>query len=541
MEKEEVMSRPKKIQNSPPKEEKIQISEQEVWDVLTFAAGIYGGGGLNPLLVSQQLKSITMNPLQATSDGVTDALLDPKNHETQLVGYSQFFDLSSMLYKRIVQYMAGMLSFDFTYTCINATSKDYKSAAYQKDLQAVKDFFDNMNIKEQFRTAMKQMVRQESFFAFFREDGEKFVFQELPENRCMLTGHWERGLTYDFDMYHFLQPGVDINLYPPIFQKMWDKSFGNKKPSEMYNPATGIDTRDSSWIYWVQTSPAKGFWCFKFSPELATKVPFLAPMFPDVVLQPVMRTLQTNMYIAAASKLLVGKVPMLNKETKAAVKDAVAITPDLLGKFLALLKAGLGDIVKVGASPLEDMQGIEFAGSESRFYQDYMRSTSSTSGINSRLIFSLDKPNAIESQLSVNVDEYLLFPLYTQFENFLDYQINKRTKKFKFSIKLEGSEFFTNRKERLDKQLSLLPFGIIMPQKIAAAISMSPFDFIRHLEESKAMGFTDMLTPIQTAFQTAGDNGDKKAGAPKKSDSDLSDSGAETRANATNEDSEGEQ
>ncbi|MFZ2992517.1 MAG: hypothetical protein WA061_02265 [Microgenomates group bacterium] len=528
---------------APPQEKKVLLTEQETWDVLRFASELYGGQmGYNPMLVNARMQDMTMNIKNGTSVQIDAALAEPKLNEAFLTGQSEFFELTSMLYKRILYYLSGIPAFDFTYTCTNATDKDYKSPAYKKDLEAVKEFFDKFNPKQEFRTILKQMVRQETFFGFFRDDGERYLFQEIPENYSMITGRWENGLLWDLNMYLFLQPGFVLDMFPDIFKKLWKKAFGNKQPKEIYDPATGVDKRDSSWIYWVQTSPKDGFWCFKLQPELATRIPFLAPMFPDVVLQKTMRELQTNTYIAAASKIISGRVPMLNKDTKAAVRDSVAISPELLGKFLALMKSGLSDAIKVTSSPLEDQAAIEFSGADSDFYQNYLKTTTSSSGVNSRLIYTLDKNNAVESQLSINVDEFLMFGLYPQFENFLDYQTNKLTKKFKFKFKFEGSEFYTNRKERFDTQMSLIPLGIVMPQKIAAAIGMSPFAFIRQIEESKAMGFTDMLTPIETAMgglagaggKTKGSNPSGKEGAPKKDASELSEGGENTRDAAGN-------
>ena len=528
--------------NTPNKDKPLPLSSEEVWSVIKFAQELYGGGinAYTPMLVNARMQDSTMNPKSGTSVEIENALLNPKNNETYLTGQSEFFELTSMLYKRILYYMSGIPSFDYTYTCTNAETKDYKSSAYKKDLDTVKSFFDKFNPKQEFRTILKQMVRQEAYFGFFRTDGDRFLFQELNNEYAMITGRWEYGILYDLSMYLFLIPGYTLDMFPPIFKKLWVRAFGNKLPKDIYDPATGIDNRNSSWTYWVQTSPADGFWSFKLQPELATRIPFLAPMFPDIVLQKTMRELQTNTYIASAAKIISGRVPMLNKDTKAAVRDSVAISPELLGRFLALMKSGLSDVIKVTSSPLEDQTAIEFNGADSKFYQEYLKTTTSSSGVNARLIYTLDKNNAVESQLSINVDEFLMFGVYPQFENFLEYQINKLTKKFKFKFKFEGSEFYTNRKERLDTQLSLLPFGVVMPQKIAAAMGMTPFAFMRQIEESKAMGFTDMLTPIQRAMGgvagggSKGENSLSKSGRPIKSDSELSDGGADTRSNGGN-------
>jgi len=85
--------------------------------------------------------------------------------------------------------------------------------------------------------------------------------------------------------------------------------------------------------------------------------------------------------------------------------------------------------------------------------------------------------------------------LYEQFNEFMDYHSSKITKTYKFMVAFEGTEFFLDRKERLERAMKMFDAGIILPQKIAAAIGMRPYQMRRHMEESKAMGFMDMLTP----------------------------------------------
>ena len=62
---------------------------------------------------------------------------------------------------------------------------------------------------------------------------------------------------------------------------------------------------------------------------------------------------------------------------------------------------------------------------------------------------------------------------------------------------------------------------------------MKPQDFYRMMQESKAIGFVDdWLTPLVPSFQqTPGLN---KGGRPQKSDSQLDESGAETREGGQN-------
>ena len=519
--------------NSPSEE----LSVEQVYDVLKFANSLYNtqSGVYTPDLVNSIMKSITMNPQGASPENIAKALADPKNNEQNLIGYSEFMELNSMLYKRILLYFSGLMSFDWNYVTTNIIdSKEYKSPAYKKDLQVVRDFFDRFNVKQEFRIALKQMLRQEAFYSVFRDDGEKYILQELPQTYSKITGRWDFGLVFDFNFSFFLQVGTNLDMYPKVFKKMYNQVF-NGKNVKQYDPALSINMRDSSWVYWVQTSPKDGFTAFKLFPEIASVIPLLAPLLSDAVMQPVIRSLQTNSYIQQASKIVFGQVEFL-KDTSSKVKDALSLDPTTLGKFLALLKAGIPDAIKVGAAPLANTTALEFTG-DNAMYDSYLKSTASVSGVNSRLIYSFDRQNVLETKLSMDIDQNILRPVYNQFSNMLEYWVNSRTKKYKFKFEFEGFNTSIDRAERLETVMKLADSGMVLEQKIASAIGMSPFDFRRQLEETKANDFVKNLTPILKSNQMPGNAG---AGAPKKSEGDLSDGGADTRSSG-NDDEKGEE
>lgn len=551
--------------------DEVLLQEEEVWSILEFAKGLqglYGSAYLNPDLVSARMKDITLNPLAATQAMLDEALVSPKTHETQLQQFSQSFELSSMVYKRLISYLANMLAFDVTYTS-NAKPEDYKSAKYKKDLSVVEDFLDRFEYREELRIATREMLRNDAFFACFWETGEKYVLQELPPEYCKITGRWENGFLFSFNMYWFLQPGVDIDMYHPFFKKKYNEIWTNGNNLRTYNPALPPEYRDkSSWIYWVDIPTTIGV-CFKLSPELATRLPYFSPLFSDLILQPLMRNLQKNMSMAAAGKLIMGEIPMLNRDAKATVKDSIAISPDLLGKFLALVKSAISEAIKVTSAPLSNVKGISFD-ADNEMYDKYLRTALASSGINTNLIFTSDvKPNTIETQLSLNVDEQMMEALYRPFGSFMNYHINRLTKTFKFMLEFEGTDFFLNRDKRLETALSLLDKGIALPQKIAAAIGMKPSQMRKHMEEAAAMGFVGMLTPpsfeqqkemlnltqentmeIQKSNQDAqakiaqvakppvvpkvGESKDAPKGRPKKKESELSEEGQATRDQGSN-------
>lgn len=519
------MARKKKITEKESPSEQI-VSQEDVWNVLNFANSIYNGI-YTPDLMNSRMKDITMQPLVATLDKINTALSNPKSSENELIGYSEWLELNSILYRRILLYFSGLLSFDWNYIVTNVKNeKEYDSPKFKKDLEIVEDFFFRFNVKESFKVVMREMMRNETYFGVIRTEGEKYILQELPRARCKITGRWDYGLLFDFDMNWFLQPSVPLEMYPPFFKKAYKKVFIDGKGIK-YDPAAELDARTGTWTYWVQTSPEDGFVAFKLFPEIATNLPFLSAFMPDAVTQPLIRSLQTDSYIAQATKLISGQVPFL-KDAKASVKDAISLNPDTLGKFLALMKSALPNIIKILSAPLDNISPIEFKGNND-IYDSYLSTAASSSGINSRLIFSKDRQNLLETKLSLDIDQNVLRPAYEMFAGMLEYWVNKRTKHYKFKFMFEGFETAIDREERLNKVFKYAESGIVLEQKFASAYGMNPFEFRRMLAETRSNNFVEKLTPVIKASQTPAGGG-----RPAKADGDLSDSGAETRESGSN-------
>jgi hypothetical protein len=524
---------PRKTRQTQPQE---QLSERELYDVLEFARNIYNNNIIpnvyTPDLINARMKDMNLNPLAATETDIENALKDPKNNEFKLIGFSEFFTLTSMIYKRLVGYISQMPSFDYTFTCTNITSKEeYKSKKYKKDLQKVYEFLDRFDVKREFKKITNQLLTNEIYYGVLRDDSDfKYIFQELPYSYCKITGRSEFSLLFDFNMmYFFNQVGISLDMYPPAFKEYYNRILDSKNNG--YNPANSIDKRTGEWVYWVQTSPEQNMFAFKFNPESITAVPYLAPLFSDVVLAPLTRSLQKNINILKAQKVIVGLIPLLKEIKGGSVKDAIAIDSITLGKFLGLLKAGLHESVKIGGVPFSDIKEIDFDTTNTNIFDDYSKTTAAMSGINSRMVFANDKMSNSETIASINVDEFLATHVYHQFNQFMDYQINKKTSHYRFKFKFEGTEFQSNRQFRLDNALKLSEKGITLPQKIAAAMGIEIPDFYRQLEECQAMEFYSMLTPLISVYQQGKDD---KGGRERKPDNELSDLGEAGRDAGSN-------
>ena len=516
---------------------KVLLSENEVvetleavqraFDVLDFAKG-YNDGVYSPMTQNTLMKNLNISSVVPDRAGIEEALKDPSNHETSLVSYGQSYYFSSLMYKRNLEYIANLPAFDLEMTCINATAADYNTTKYKNDYKAIANFLDKFDYRAQFKEVLWNLLMEETYYGIFRKFDSKSVLQQWPWKYAKVTGKFEYGLLYDIDMNYFLQGVVDLNCYPDWLKKKYKEVFS--ADTNAYKPGNKLNNRTGKFATWVQTSPEEGFWCFKFNPKHSLQVPFFSAMLPEMAVVPLMRRLQVDQSMAAARKLLVSSVPYLKEKKSSSVANQLAIDADVLGKFIGLAAQGIENAIKILALPTEDIKGVEFENTDKDTYKNFMAITSSLlSG--GKVIFSTDEnQNAIETQLSLNLDELLAESIYPQFEEFLNYFANKETKKFKWKFRFVGCNDQFDRLRRQNEAFTYADKGVVLPNKIASSLGLNKIELERELEEANATGFTDKLMMMVNINTMSPNN----AGRPTKDDADLTDSGAKTRSNASN-------
>ena len=509
-----------------------------IFDVSAFSKGMIEAGAFTPYTQNEIMKRINI-ATNSAPDGkkIDDALSNPIDNEGNVVNYGQSYYFSSLMYKRNQEYLANLPAFDLEISCINAKPDDYKTNKYKKDYEEIKKFINSFNYREQFKNIAWNIVMNETYYAMFRELGNKSVIQEFPAQYSMITGKWEYGLLYDIDMNWFLQGEVDINCYPDWVIKKYKEMFDGKK-ERPYIPSNKINKRTGTFGLWTQTDPDDGCWVFKFNMNHNLQVPFFSGMLPEMAVIPTLRNLQVNQSMAAARKLLVSSIPYLNEKKAASVANQLAIDADTLGKFIGLATQGLEAAIKVLALPTEDIKGVEFKNTDSDTYETFMTLTSSLlSG--GKVIFSTsENQNAIETQFSIDIDRMLIKSIYPQFENFLEYYANKHTKKFKWAFRFVGTNDKFDREARQEEAFRYADKGVVLPNKIASSLGMNKIELERELEEMNSSDFIDKLRPMINIYTqgnvTAGSTPNNGAGRPQVKDSDLSNSGSETRDKGSN-------
>ena len=291
------------------------------FDIVEFSKGyIQGYGSFTPDLQNAALKNLTLNPSIANAKTVHEYVENAKDNEFNLIAYCQNEYLRSILYKRNVDYIRNLPAFNLSINCKNAkTEKDYNSDAYKKDLARVKDFLNKFDYKEEFKRAFYHMLNTETYYCMLRTDlsSDKYVLQEFPYLYAKITGKFSHGLLADYNLNYFMQPSIDINLYPKWLVKKYKNLFdGKNKP---YIPSSPIDKRSGNFAYWVQTSPEDGCFVFKMDDNSAVNVPYFSGMLSDLVLVPLYRDLEFNQDSAAGKKVF-STIYLLLKEQKLVIQ-----------------------------------------------------------------------------------------------------------------------------------------------------------------------------------------------------------------------------
>lgn len=466
-----------------------ELTRQQLQDVIDFSNGILAAQGFySPPLENRLLQSLNNNPTIPSLNKIKESLANYVNTEEQLQSYMEFMQKWDMIFARVLRSYSDILSFDLQIVPQFDYSKaEMESEAFKEDKERIYKFLDAFDYKNEFHKMCVEIMRHETVYTWFRKlkwgnKGMKSTLQIMPQKYCMLTGYWEKGLLYDFDMGYFLQAGVDIEGFDPVFKKYYNEMFKDNYMYQSYIPTNPFNNREGTYGLWHQTSPLDGAWCFKFSTSDFNSVPFLAPYLQNVFTNNEIAELQKDKDMLAAYGILAGEIRLL-KETKSGnIRDQFAIAPKTLGNFMGMVKNGLDKRIKAVAMPTENTDFYQYTDSNSNMYGNHLADTVGVGTGLSRVIYSSDRMSNAEIQYAVETQYNLMKPLYYQFENFLNYFGNKLTKKFKFSFIFDGCSYSFEKDKKFERLMKLADKGIILDTSAYAfAVNMRPQEFERSL------------------------------------------------------------
>ena len=512
-----------------------KISRSDIQDVIDFSAGLMAVDNFySPFLSNQLLTNLNNNPRLPSAESVKKALNDYKNSGEELQGFVEFASSFDMIFKRTLYSYANALSFDLQITCKNAyTESDYQSDEYKKDRQTVDNFLTNFDYKKEFYNVLLNVLKRDTYFTWFRKTKTgnrgkmKFALQIMPQDYCMLTGYFEKGLLWSMNQLYWTLPGVDLDSYDPSLKRTYQRALENAELN--YKPSAPLNERNGSYALWADVSPLDGAWCFKWATDNFANNPFLSPYVANILRSDEIGELQYNKDLIAASGILAGEIQLYDQARSGQKANQFSIDPKTLGAFMQKVKSGLNGVAKVAAVPLANIKYFQF---EDKNPNSYTNELTTTAGIGtgiSRVIYSSDKMSNAELEAALNEVYQTMKPMYAQFNNFLDFYVNQMTSKYKFKFEFVGSNYQFERDARFDKMMKMADKGLVLNSSAwASAVGMNPVTFDRMLAESKYTGWIDKYSQMLLNTNTSSYK-DNEGGRERKNARDLTESGEASR------------
>jgi hypothetical protein len=357
------------------------------------------------------------------------------------------------------------------------------------------------------------MMRSETAFYWLRNNNDlskpSYTLQLMPQEYCLITGAWEKGYLYDFNMNYFLQPGIDINGYDEAFKEFMRTMYGGGDSTfHDYKPSNKFDRRTGTFAYWTQTSPIymhnglpSGAWVFKLDDSTFNDVPMLSSVMRDAIMNIPTRKLQYDKDALGAYAYLIGEIKML----KSNEPNATAFDPVRLGTLLQIVKQAIGKHIVVGAMPAEENEWYQFKDENTTMAETQIKTTLASGAGASRILYSSDKMSQEEIRNAILADYNVMKKVYAQFNNFLDFYVNQLTKHYKFKFMFDGSTFGFEREWRKDGVMKLAQTGIVLNETaFASAFGYDPVMFGHMLMETSAEdSWMQNLSSLQSIFTTS--------------------------------------
>lgn len=467
----------------------------------------------NPIWQNELLKNINMSPAKYDRKTVEELISNPRSNEKALRDLAQYLENYIMQFNRLVHHYGSILTFDYFIEPTNADAEDMKSKAFKKCYQKVCDWLDSLNPKMVFPQITKMCILEDAKFYYVREVNGQTMLQEMPSAYCKIVNKTELGYQYAFNMYYFMQMGVNIDDYAPEFAQYY------------LDFIDGTD-KNKGYMYWVTLDPSKAF-VFKFDENRAGQTPPLMGLFVDSVEIAAYKNLLKTKTQLEVWKIILNKIPLHKDEKNGNKKDNFAIAADTAGKFSSLMQSTMPEGVKVVTTPLES-ETIDFSDSQGKNdivgigQQHFYESAGS-----SPVLFGEKKSNGVGIKASIQTDENYVLHMYRIFERFVNFKLREVSGRFRFKITFPDITRF-NQKDKLDSYIQAAQYGF--PRLlVAASLGLTPSQLVNLTNFENSLNLDSIMKPLLSAHTQSGKD---KSGAPKKSD--VTDEGQKTIDNGSN-------
>jgi hypothetical protein len=466
-------------------------------------------GQYQPIYSEQLFQQVNINPAAASSSQIEQWLLSPQYFDQNLRHLSQYLSYAVGQYNRSIYYMNTVKSYKYKLLPSDSDiESNINTDEYLHSYDICLRTLQKMNIRYQIpKVDLITMIDGISFF-WVAETDDTISLLQLPSDYCYVTAPWTYGYLFAIDLVFFDQFITVPEQIPEVYEA-YQKFVGMRKSL--------LKGEDLAPYQYFPVPPDKGF-CFSFNPAMPDKLPPLTSAMSSSLDILSYKELLKNKVALDLFKIIPMKIP-LDKDNK-----QMAIPYKLAEEITQVIQSLLPENIKVFSSPF-DSENIINADQAGRFDEIVGISNDTfyaSSGFSKGLFGSKEIKQGTALQLSSNVDfNYASYHLYRQYENFINFQLSLKTKKYKFQVQMFGNSL-NDAKER-EMALSEMTLGNSGILDYYAAKGYEPFQVRSTLFLEQSLKLRDLMIPIQSMFNSKPNDG----GRPEQTD--IGDGGALSR------------
>ena len=458
---------------------------------------------------------------QYTKDLVKTYLQSPETNQNVLRDISRFLCRNSMLYQKLIMYLASMPLFHYTITQENNFDEDIDTQTALKNYQKVLQNFERFSLKRDMYTALYIAIRDGAYIGFVYDNKQGRTFMmPLDLQYCRISGKNEYGEWVVYFNAAFFDAGnnkefvlgVDDN---PAYAT-WAKEF-----IDGYR-AYKDKGRDYQWF---RLPPEKT--CVLLvgaEDEFAYPLPHFLPLFIDLLdlidLQQILAS-KTELENYA---LIVNKIPLVNNGNSGDVDD-FSISMEMVNYFRQLEEQAVPDLVGVITAPFE-VDKLTFKDSAAAADTDTLgKSISalfSNAGVTQSIVSGGNSTSNLAIKLAQLCDQANVWVWVNRLESWLNFYIRANIAKgYIFEI-LRITWY--NEDDYIQKYKDGGTLGGPALDYLSV-LQGSPYKALNKIRFENAIGLKDMMVPLQSSYNTS----TRSPGRPVSDSGDIGESTERTR------------
>ena len=519
------MATRKKTADSGPKNNETKITtiptdvedfsyKRERAQTMTFAK-------MEEILQRNATRSVNRTFTQYTKDLVKTYIQSPANNQDTLREISRFLVRNSMLYQKMIMYMAAMPLFYYTITQANDLSEEIDVDKALKGYQKVLETFDKFSLKKDMYTALYLAIRDGFYAGYVYENKQGRTFlMPLDVQYCRIVGKNEYGEWVVYFNAAFFDAANNSEFVLGVDGQgsyaTWDEVFINGYRS--YKDGG----RDYQWF----RLPPEKCCVLLIGPEdeFSFPLPYFLPLFTDLLdLLDLQQILQSKTELENYA-LIVNKIPLVDNGNSGDVDD-FAISMEMVNYFRQLEEQSVPDLVGVITAPF-DIDKIMFNdtshASDTDALAKSINNLFSNSGLTQTVVSGGNSTSNLAIKFAQLADQSNVWVWVNRLESWLNFYIAENISRgYIFEI-LRITWF--NEDDYIQRYKDSATLGGPALDYLSV-VEGTPYKAINKIRFENAIGIKDMMKPLQSSYNTSSNT----VGRPRSDDDDLSGSAERSR------------